>query len=75
MTYRERIYAEHALKPGRSVIRLSATRNGKPWTRLYLYDTAAFIEEDMGGAKNLPDFKREYVAWDGVEEVSVDCGD
>jgi hypothetical protein len=75
MTYQSRLYAEHALKPGREVIRLSCTRDGKPWTCLYLYDTAAAIDEDMGGLNRMPGFKRERVKWDGVEEVSVYNGD
>ena len=75
MTYLERLYAEHGLKPGREVIRLSCIRDGKPWTCLYLYDTATYIEEDMGGVKRMPGYKRERVKWDGVERVSCYNGD
>ena len=71
-----KIYEEHALKPGRMIYRLSATRpNGTPWKQCYLYSTAASITEDMGGVKNWANFKREVVPWDGVEEVSCYNGD
>ena len=73
MIYQSTLYAEHNLTPGREVIRLSCTRDGKPWTRLFLYATAASITEDWE-LKGL-DVKREYVKWDGVEEVSVYNGD
>jgi hypothetical protein len=74
VTYQSKLYAEHGLKAGCQVLRLSATlADGRKHTALYLYTTgASFAEDDL---KKLPDFRREYVAWDGVESVSFDCGD
>jgi hypothetical protein len=74
MSYQSKLYAEHGLKAGSQVLRLSATlAGGRKYTALYLYSTgASFAEDDL---KKLPDFKCEYVAWDGVESVSFDCGD
>ena len=74
MSYQQRLYEDHGLKPGREVIRISCTRDGKPWTRLFLYDTAASITADWE-LRGAPDVKREQIAWDGVEHVSTYNGD
>ena len=54
MTYQSTLYAEHNLTPGREVIRLSCTRDGKPWTRLFLYATAASITPGKGSRREEP---------------------
>ena len=70
MTYQQRLYAEHSLTPGTRVIRLTGTRDGKPFSRLYLYETgAAFAEGE------LDEWFRSWEKWDGKEEVSCDSGD
>lgn len=74
MSYYTSLYAEHGLTPGRQVIRLSATlEDGRKWTSLHLYSTAASFSADS--LRKLPDFKQEYVAWDGVETVDCYAGD
>lgn len=72
--YLQKQAAEHRLKPGDEVTRLSATRqDGTPWTRLYRYDTAAAIV--WADSQALVNARRERVAWDGVEGVSFYNGD
>jgi hypothetical protein len=68
------LYEDHGLKPGSQVIRLSATlEDGRKYTSLHLYSTGASFSADE--LKKRPDFKQEYVAWDGVERVSCYNGD
>jgi hypothetical protein len=75
MTYQSKLYAEHGLKPGRQVIRLSWTRkNGTPVEDLYLYDTASYHTEDRLKQLGIT-FTRERIPWDGKGYVSTDNGD
>lgn len=66
--------AEHGCRPGSDVLRLSWERSGEPVTQLYRYSTAASHQEGWLERQGVP-FTREYVKWDGEENVSLDNGD
>lgn len=71
MTRLTQQYKDHALTPGTRVIRLTGTRAGKPFSRLYLYETgAAFAEDGLDAG-----FMRMSEEWDGTSDVSVYAGD
>lgn len=66
--------AEHGLVPGGQVIQIEIVKSDGSSTReLFRYDTGASVHAEWAGRGST--VNRAYVNWDGVTDVSLDCGD